>query len=176
MKNVPERFTWAADLVAPLPADHVLEIGCGAGLLIGLLATRLTTGELIALDKSGPMLQKAAQRNAAYITAGKVTLVTSEFANYTTAHPFDRIVSFNVNFFWKGQQAELKVLRQLIKPKGKIFAFFDTPFNNTIPQLAAQITQHLQQAGFGVLETVISQAPPRGSFCMIIQPAKKTLT
>ncbi|SKA44135.1 hypothetical protein SAMN04488128_106335 [Chitinophaga eiseniae] len=25
MKNMPERFTWAADLVAPLPADHVIQ-------------------------------------------------------------------------------------------------------------------------------------------------------
>lgn len=173
MKNVPERFTWAAALVAPQPTDRVLEIGCGAGLLVEQLADRLTTGQLIALDKSGPMVQKAAQRNATYITAGKVALVRSEFADYTTPQPFDRIVSFNVNFFWKGQQAELKVLRELIRPKGKIFAFFDAPFNSTISQLAAQITQHLQQAGFSVLETVTSQAPPRGSFCMIIQLAKK---
>ncbi len=43
-----ERVAWAAGVVAPQPGDHLLEIGCGAGLLVEQLARNLTTGTLTA--------------------------------------------------------------------------------------------------------------------------------
>ena len=42
-----ERLAWAADVVAPAPADRVLEVGCGHGVLLSLLAARLTTGAVV---------------------------------------------------------------------------------------------------------------------------------
>lgn len=33
-----ERLAWAAGVVAPAPADRVLEVGCGHGVLLSLLA------------------------------------------------------------------------------------------------------------------------------------------
>jgi protein-L-isoaspartate O-methyltransferase len=38
-----ERLSWAAGVVAPSPSDRVLEVGCGHGVLVSLLAERLTT-------------------------------------------------------------------------------------------------------------------------------------
>lgn len=34
------------------PADNILEIGCGAGLLAELIACRIETGSFLAIDKS----------------------------------------------------------------------------------------------------------------------------
>lgn len=33
-----ERLAWAAEVVAPSPSDRVLEVGCGHGVLLSLLA------------------------------------------------------------------------------------------------------------------------------------------
>jgi cyclopropane fatty-acyl-phospholipid synthase-like methyltransferase len=36
-RKVANRFEWAASLIHPEPDDHLLEIGCGAGLLAELI-------------------------------------------------------------------------------------------------------------------------------------------
>ena len=39
-----ERLAWAAEVVAPAGTDRVLEVGCGHGVLLSLLADQLPEG------------------------------------------------------------------------------------------------------------------------------------
>jgi cyclopropane fatty-acyl-phospholipid synthase-like methyltransferase len=48
----PERLLWAREVLNIKPNDNILEIGCGAGLMSKLIADRLKTGRLLAIDKS----------------------------------------------------------------------------------------------------------------------------
>lgn len=63
--KVPDRLAWAAETIAPGPADRILEIGCGHGVLLSLLAGRLTSGTITAIDRSDKMVAAATARNAA---------------------------------------------------------------------------------------------------------------
>ena len=38
---VPERVAWGVALLDPRPTEHLLEVGCGSGHAIALLAARL---------------------------------------------------------------------------------------------------------------------------------------
>ncbi|WP_142687285.1 methyltransferase domain-containing protein [Chitinophaga polysaccharea] len=62
-----ERFTWAADIIAPKPASVLLGIGCGAGLLAELIAGKLSTGSIMCVDQSASMIRMAVQRNKIYV-------------------------------------------------------------------------------------------------------------
>ena len=48
MTKIPSRFIWAAGLLDIKPANKILEIGCGAGLLAEQIANKLRTGSLTA--------------------------------------------------------------------------------------------------------------------------------
>jgi 16S rRNA A1518/A1519 N6-dimethyltransferase RsmA/KsgA/DIM1 with predicted DNA glycosylase/AP lyase activity len=38
---INERFIWAASILSVRPTDHILEIGCGAGILTEQIAVHL---------------------------------------------------------------------------------------------------------------------------------------
>ena len=74
-----DRLAWAADVVAPGPADVVLEVGCGHGVLIALLADRARA--VVGVDRSTKMIDAATRRNRAAIDAGRVRLRTAELVD-----------------------------------------------------------------------------------------------
>ena len=95
--KTPERFIWAAEKIKVKPNDHILEIGCGVGLLAEHLATKLGVGKLVALDKSPKMLEKADHRNRRFIDNGNAKFLAVDFAhaNFQKSY-FDTVVAFNV--------------------------------------------------------------------------------
>ena len=58
-----DRLVWAAAVVDPAPGERVLEVGCGHGVLVSLLAERIGTGQVVAVDRSPTMIAAAARRN-----------------------------------------------------------------------------------------------------------------
>ena len=166
MSATPERFIWAVELLNLQPQHSVLEIGCGAGLLAQLIAGKLKSGNLVAIDKSNAMLQKARKRN----DKQKIEFLNLEFALFDSKQRFDKIVAFNVNFFWKAPDKEFIVLQKIVQPGGKIYAFFDAPYNRKIEDLIGLITRNLESFGFKVLSTETKKLRPGTCFCIIFKP------
>jgi cyclopropane fatty-acyl-phospholipid synthase-like methyltransferase len=138
------RFPWAAAVIAAAPTDQVLEIGCGAGLLVEQLAAGLTTGTVTALDKSKPMIARAAKRNNAWIATNRVTLFASSLADAALPKgSFHKIVAFNVNFFWKPNAPELALVKKYLRPGGRLYVFHQAPAKGdrtTVPAIVASLT------------------------------------
>src|SRR5215831_14744878 len=69
--------TIAARVIALLnvqPHDRVLEIGCGPGVGLQLLARMVSSGQVAGVDASAEMVEQARVRNAQAIAAGRVVL------------------------------------------------------------------------------------------------------
>ena len=79
-----ERLAWAAEVVAPQETDRVLEVGCGHGVLLSLLAARVTAGEVVGVDRSATMTAAAGRRNADAVASGRVRLVTAALAPFAS--------------------------------------------------------------------------------------------
>src|SRR5215207_11780707 len=62
-----QRFVWAVDTLAPDQADRLLEVGCGQGVAVSLVCERLTSGRMLAIDRSKKMIEMAAQRNRDHV-------------------------------------------------------------------------------------------------------------
>jgi SAM-dependent methyltransferase len=120
-----ERLAWTADLVAPAPTDRVLEVGCGHGVLLSLLAPRLTTGVAVGVDRSAAMTEAAARRNRAAVDAGTVRLTTARLTDAgLEGQVFDVVVSFNVRAFWTPPAPEWDVVDRVLAPGGRVVVAF----------------------------------------------------
>jgi ubiquinone/menaquinone biosynthesis C-methylase UbiE len=170
MTKTPKRFLWATELLEIKPTDHILEIGCGAGILAEQIATRLTSGKLIAIDKSSSMVDKAQQRNSRFIDNGVSSFLAADFLKAELSRSyFNSIVAFNVNFFWKNPVLELLYIKQLLKPNGKLYVFYQAPFEITI-NAAEPIKQKLENNAFRIVIIQLKEFSPTSAFCIVAQP------
>jgi tRNA A58 N-methylase Trm61 len=127
MQKIPDRFIWAVKLMDIKPSEQILEIGCGAGTLASLIAEKLSDGRITAMDQSNSMIQKARKNLEQHIRAGRAEILVSDFAGFNSKMPFDKIVAFNVNFFWKNFEGEFQSLEKIIRRKSVLFIFYDAP-------------------------------------------------
>lgn len=126
MPTVPGRIRWAVDLLDIHPDHRIMEIGCGPGVAAGLVAERLSTGHLVAIDRSATAISRAAARNAGHLDTGRLTLVTTDLAAYEhTGPPFDTIFAMNLNVFWTGPAGpEWTAIDKLLRPGGTLVLFY----------------------------------------------------
>ena len=152
-----ERLAWTADVVAPTPTDRVLEVGCGHGVLLSLLAARLTTGVAVGVDRSATMIQAAGRRNRAAVDAGTVRLAAARLTDAgLEGQVFDLVVSFNVRAFWTQPAREWDVVLRVLAPGGRVFVAFSVmgagsefPIRETVRRLAGQRGLRLVTAHHG---------------------------
>lgn len=163
MANVPERFLRAVALLDIQPQDHMLEIGCGTGILAELMAAKLEDGTLTAVDRSPAAITNARKRNPDV----KFTIAAFAATHFPPAS-FDKVVAFNVGFFKKGMDKEARLLHRILKPDGKLFVFYDAPYRLTA-EAARPIAHLLETHGFRILKSSVEEAPPTGFICVIAQ-------
>ncbi|MGI6851064.1 class I SAM-dependent methyltransferase [Mesorhizobium sp. 1B3] len=170
--KVPDRLSWAAEVVAPGPADRILEIGCGHGVLLSLLADRLTSGTITALDRSDKMVAAATKRNAPHIASGKAVIRQAELsAADFKGRLFDKIVAVRVNVFWMDPARELAAVRRLLEPSGLFYLFFDPPSPTQAEPIAAKLTANLESNGFRVLRKAFTVIGAGKGVCVVAEPS-----
>lgn len=158
--TVPERISWALSHLGFEPEDRLLEIGCGRGVAIALIADKLAGGHIVGLDRSDSALQATKERNAGAIASGKVEIVESTLADYTAeAGRFDKIFAVNVNLFWLEAMRELAMLKPMLAPGGRLFLFFEPPSTGQIETIRRAVEVRLKGAGYVVAEVVTGPTP-----------------
>jgi protein-L-isoaspartate O-methyltransferase len=83
-EGVPARVAWAVDLLDPQPADRLLEVGGAPGVAAALICERLTTGHLVAVERSATGLRRIADRNAEHVESGRLVLRGCALADLTS--------------------------------------------------------------------------------------------
>lgn len=103
------------------PGDDVLEIGFGPGHALGAL-TRLTPcGTVTGVDRSRTMFHAATARNAAAISAGRMTLRRGSFEALPLPDAsVDRILAVNVLYFVGPLRAAFAEARRVLRPGGSL--------------------------------------------------------
>jgi SAM-dependent methyltransferase len=157
---VAERQRWVVDTLAVGPADRLLEIGCGGGTATALVAERLATGHVLAVDRAASAVRQARERNAAHIRAGTVEVRHVDVAAAElAAGSFDTVFAVNVSLFWLATPPGLlDRIGRLLAPGGTLYVFAERPAHAAVEAIAAQVVVALRESGFEPVTATVSGA------------------
>ncbi len=103
------------------PGDQLLELGCGPGHALALMATEALGGTVYGLDRSLVMLEQALQRNRRAIAAGRVRLGTGSFERLEfPTGSLDGVLAVNVAYFWDDAGRVTREIHRILRPGGRI--------------------------------------------------------
>lgn len=153
----PARIAWALSVVGPAPDDRIVELGCGPGVAAALVCERLTTGYLVAVDRSATAVARTAARNAGHVDAGRLSVVRSEVdALVLPPAGATKVFSVNVNLFWTRVPArELAVLRAILAPGGLLHVLYGNGPGG-VDRVTPTVADALRAGGFTDVEVLSS--------------------
>lgn len=151
----PARIARAVELLAPRPGERVLELGCGPGVAVDLIAAALGDadgGRIDAIDRSATAIERAEARNAAHVAAGRATFAQVALEAFAPpAHAYDAILAVNVNHFWTSDPAPaLAALAGALRaPGGRLLLCWNAPGGAAQPSARIDgVAEALRAAGF----------------------------
>lgn len=123
-----DRLCRIVEDLAIQPVDRVLEIGCGQGVAASYICERLTTGHLIAVDRSEKMIAAARKRNAKFMAAGKVEFICADFEELELGiRRFDKILAVRVRLFHSDPERARALAETWLAPNGRLVNIYDQP-------------------------------------------------
>jgi cyclopropane fatty-acyl-phospholipid synthase-like methyltransferase len=169
-KNNQDYYRRVVELLEISDSDRILEVGCGAGFVVRMIAEQNTACRVDALDFSRLMLKKAGQTNRPWIRQGRIRLLSGDFGNYDFGRDrYTKIFAVNVLYFWENLGTMLAKLYALLEPKGRLVLFMSSPERlRKIPFAAdgvfnkyslEHVTKELLSSGFTTVrhETVLKK-------------------
>lgn len=112
---------WIVDLLQVRPDDRLLDVGCGPGVALELMAERVTSGLVVGVDPSDEMLRQAAARNEAVMRAGRVELKWGEVSALPCADEFfTKVCAIHTVYFWPSLEDGLRELHRVLAPDGRL--------------------------------------------------------
>ncbi|RKR86205.1 methyltransferase family protein [Micromonospora pisi] len=166
------RQRWAVETLAVAPDDHLLEIGCGRGVAVSLVAERLTTGKIVAIDRAATMARLAAERNASHIRSGRAEIRHAGFdSTELPPHYFTKIFAVNVSLFWLGAATEqIERMRSLLAPGGTLAVFGERPMSANATANVVSTERLLQAHGFSTKRSIATYGQDRLLTCVTGTP------
>ena len=112
---------WIVELLDIQPGDRVLDVGCGPGVTVDLIAERASAGLVCGIDPSMVMLRQAARRNADAVRAGRDELRRGEVSALPfPGNQFTKACAVHSLYFWPSVEAGLRELHRVLGPDGRL--------------------------------------------------------
>jgi SAM-dependent methyltransferase len=136
---------WVAGFLEIGPADHVLEVGFGPGVVAQRLSQQFPAAVVAGVDPSPEMVAQARARNVRAIESGRVDLRQGLVESLPfDDNRFDKAFAVNSMQVWPDAIAGLKEIRRVMKPGGRIALGF-TRYSG---QSKSGLPETLNAAGF----------------------------
>ncbi len=169
-----ERIAWAVETLAVEPGDRLLEVGCGHGVAVSLVCERLTSGRVVAIDRSPKMIEIATRRNREHLASGRASLEAAALADAELGIArFDKIFAIHVALFWRRPREALGRARELLAPGGGLYLFNQEPGwrqAHDARAFADRVSGVLREHEFAVEEPVIAELTAAPALGLIARP------
>ncbi len=112
---------WTIDQMGVQTDDQILDVGCGGGMAIGLLARRASEGLVAGLDYSPEMVRQATARNRDAVGRGGVEVRGGDaMALPYEDESFDQVCAIETFYFWPDPLQGLREARRVLRPGGQL--------------------------------------------------------
>lgn len=126
--DLSPRLAGIVDALPLTPQARVLEIGCGPGAAARAVAARLTTGHILAIDRSAKAIAQAEAASAEEIASGRMSVrqvAAEDFVRELGEAPFDIVFAVRVGALdGRHPEAGRRVLERVtaaLAPGGRLF-------------------------------------------------------
>lgn len=176
---VPERIRWAVEQLelergrnrGPGPAQaQVLEIGCGGGHAVALVAERLRRGTITGIDRSKKQVASARARNSEAIAAGRARiehLTLDRAPELFGDATFHVVFAINVNAFWVEPEPSIARALRLLRKRGQLCLCYEPPSASRIVSLGQRLAASLEAQGVRVPDVRQQRFAHSGGLCVI---------
>lgn len=158
----------AIDALDVQPRDHIVDVGCGHGRSLEILAARASKGHVAGADPSELMVEIAVERNRKLVKARRVDVAIASVDALPFADgAFDKALCVHVIYFCENLGAALHEIARVLKPGGRLALVFRTDADkaavHTFPaevyrfRSLADVIAGLNDAGFAVDERHIER-------------------
>lgn len=148
----------ALELLEIRDGDRVVDVGCGPGAMLELIAKRYPAARTVGIDPSTAMVQVATRRNRKAIADGQVRILELPIEGVPDdVGPFDKALCSHVIYFWRDLEAGLRAVGRLLVDGGKLSLLCNlkggartASFPDSIYTFyeCAELTAALKHAGF----------------------------
>ena len=156
-----DRLAFAAGAVAAAPGERVLEVGCGAGVLVTALAEAVGHGAVVAVDRSPRMADAATRRNREAVAAGRVRVLAAPLLDADLAgERVDAVVAVDVRAFWTPPAPEWDVVARVLVPDGRVVLGASVMRAGDADRVRTQVARAAGDRGFAVTATAQAETVP----------------
>jgi ubiquinone/menaquinone biosynthesis C-methylase UbiE len=112
-------YRWGLDHVTIEPDSIVLDVGCGGGKAVGLLAARVPNGKVYGVDHSLDMVKLSKRVNKSLVQSGRVEIDHGAVSSLPYSDDlFDIVTAFETIEFWPDLSGNLQQVKRVLKPSG----------------------------------------------------------
>ncbi len=171
--KISQRFIWAVETLSVEPTDHILEIGCGHGIVVSLLCDRLKDGTITAIDRSAKMIDVAKRRNSGCEAAGKAAFYATTLKEFQQGRAqYNKVFAINVNIFWQKSKMELGVIRNVLRTGGALYLFYQPPSAEKAREVIPILQNNLQTANFSIGNVLLEVHDFGALLCVLAAPSQ----
>lgn len=114
-----DSYRFGLDHIAIKPDSIALDVGCGGGKGVNLLAARVSTGKVYGIDHSLDMVKLSRKVNESLIQSGRVAIDHGSASSLPYSDDmFDFVTAFETIEFWPDLSADLREVKRVLKPSG----------------------------------------------------------
>ncbi|OGS53763.1 MAG: hypothetical protein A3J40_06205 [Erythrobacter sp. RIFCSPHIGHO2_12_FULL_63_10] len=111
----------AVELLDIRDGDRVIDIGCGPGAMLEMIAVQHPDARIVGLDPSPAMIEVATRRNARAINAEQTHIIEARVEEVSDQiGQFDKALCAHVIYFWRDLEAGLKAIADLLVSGGRL--------------------------------------------------------
>ena len=114
-----DSYRWGLDHITIEPDAEALDVGCGGGRAVSLLAARATRGKVYGIDHSLDMVKLSQRVNRALINSGRVEIDHASVSSLPYSDDrFDVVTAFETIEFWPSLVEDVQEVKRVLTPSG----------------------------------------------------------
>ena len=114
-------WRWGLEHIAIQSDAVILDVGCGGGGAVRILAQAASRGKVSGVDYSEDVLRTARRVNHALVKQGRVEIEHGSVSDLPFSDDtFDLVTAFETTIFWPSLVSDLREVRRVLRPGGTL--------------------------------------------------------